>query len=183
MGSTGCGKTTIVRCLEKVDPRFTYIRPYTTRPLRQGETDKVFITDNEMQDLWDRGALIVVNNLYGIKYGTPRLPFEDAFEKKHFPVIDWPIQRIQIMETAFPDKLFRVYIKPPNLTVLEQRLKERIDFQERVKFAKDELEEVEQNKYNELIDMVVTNETDKTSKVAKLIYQKYLDALRVTKSL
>lgn len=176
MGPTGCGKTTIIRHLEGMNSRFVYIRPYTTRPLREGEMDKIFISDTEMQSLWDRGSLLVVNSLYGIKYGTPRHSIEAAFEKEEFPVIDWPIQHLNIMEKHFPGKLFRVYLKPPDLNVLSRRLSGRTDFQERIGFAEAELLSIEKGEYQDVIDLVVVNRDQESESLANELYKSYLDS-------
>jgi guanylate kinase len=173
MGPTGVGKSTIVRHLEALDGRFRYIRPYTTRELRDGESDKVFVTEIEMEHLWREGALLVVNSLYGIKYGTPRFPIEEAFKVGHFPVIDWPIQQIEVMNNAYPGQLFRVYVKPPDLATLKKRLSERSDFDLRVEVAQRELESLEKDDYRSNIDVIVNNETGLSTETAVNIYQEY----------
>lgn len=177
MGPTGCGKTTMARCLEDLDNRFKYIYSFTTRALREGEKDRVSVTDDEMTDLWSKHKLVVVNNLYGAKYGTPRAPIESAFETGCFPVIDWPIQRLHAME-EFSDRLLRVYLKPPSVRVLADRLKERSDQEERLRFAETELRELEQGSFDKMIDLLVTNETGRCKELARTIHEYYMKAIQ-----
>jgi guanylate kinase len=174
LGPTGAGKSTIVRHLESLDVRFRYIRPYTTRPLRDGESDKVFVTESDMEHLWRDGGLLVVNTLYGIKYGTPRFPIEEAFKLGLFPVIDWPIQQIEIMNKAYPGLLLRVYVKPPDLETLKKRLSERNDFDVRVEVAQQELASLEKDHYRENIDLIVSNESGLSGETALKIYKQYI---------
>lgn len=174
LGPTGVGKSTVVRHLEFLDSRFRYIRPFTTRALRPAETDKVFVTDSEMDLLWQEGRLLVVNSLYGVRYGTPRSPIEEAFRGKLFPVIDWPIQQIQIMNEAYSGQLLRVYIKPPDFDTLRQRLCERNDFDSRVTVAQQELESLEAEHFKGNIDLIVQNDSNLSENTASIILSHYL---------
>ena len=57
-GVSGVGKTTIIKELVRRDGDICYIKPYTTRLLRDGETDKVSITDERMRELAEREQVI-----------------------------------------------------------------------------------------------------------------------------
>lgn len=70
LGPSGTGKSTIIRELRQMDERFIYISPYITRPLRENETDKVHISDQEMDLRKENGEFLTINNLYGIRYAT-----------------------------------------------------------------------------------------------------------------
>lgn len=123
LGPSGVGKSAVIDELSKLDDRFVYICPYMTRPLREGEKNKVSVSRSQMDEMSQRGDLLVVNELFGgILYGTPRLPIEEALSAGRFPVLDWPIDRLGIMQQAFVGQLFTVYISPPSLEVLRQRL-------------------------------------------------------------
>jgi len=122
LGVSGVGKTTIIKELLKLDDRFVYISPLITRPLRDGETDKVSVTVSQLQTAVDAGEILAVNDIYGVKYATPRQPITDAFRTECFPLLDWPIKRLDVMQEEFGDSLFRVYIEPPSVTELKRRL-------------------------------------------------------------
>jgi guanylate kinase len=177
LGVTGCGKSSLIRILEVLDRRFIYIKPYTTRTLRENETDKVSISENEMQRLWDTGSLLTITNLYGVKYGTPHNLITESLKTNNFPILDFPIQKIQVMERLFHDKLVKVYIYPPSIEELSKRLKGRSDFTHRFKFAKDELTDFKKGLFHTKIDLFIANETNKEKETANLIYKYYLDKL------
>lgn len=122
LGVSGVGKTSIIKELLKLDNRFVYISPFVTRPLRDGETDKISVTNEELEKQVNAGEILAVNDIYGIRYGTPRSPIKDAFGSGMFPLLDWPVKRLNIMEEEFGDRLFRVYIEPPSITELKTRL-------------------------------------------------------------
>lgn len=124
-GPTGVGKTTLIRCLVESSETFHYIRPYTTRSLRTGETDKVGVTRDELCKMHDAGKLLFRNELFGVQYGTPREVVTSCLESGHIAVIDWPISAVTQMRELFPGVIDVVYIRPPSAKILEERLLER----------------------------------------------------------
>lgn len=175
-GPPGVGKSAIIRNLELLDSRFVYISPYVTRPLRQNETDKISISSLALDGLMERGDLLTINELYGVRYGTPRKPIDEALNVGRFPVIDWPIQRLEIMQNAFSSRLFRVYLEPPSMDVLRQRLVGRDGqiIQERWGVATEELDALGRGSFDLSIDYRVINEESQTRKVACSILNEYL---------
>ncbi|HBD04983.1 TPA: hypothetical protein DCZ32_00830, partial [Candidatus Uhrbacteria bacterium] len=51
LGPSGVGKSAIIDELSKLDSRFVYISPYMTRPLRQGERNKIAVSDEQMDEM------------------------------------------------------------------------------------------------------------------------------------
>ena len=176
LGPSGVGKSMIIKELIKLDERFIYISPYITRPLRDGEKDKISVSDLEIDDMQSRGELLVINPLYGVRYATPRTPIVKALSEGFFPVLDWPINRIQVMIEVFPKKLYPVYIAPPSIEVLAQRLaKDNRDLDgNRLESARKELEAFWLGKYKDFYNLSVVSENDDISNIASLIYVNYL---------
>lgn len=179
LGPSGVGKSSIIEELIRLDGRFTYISPYVTRPLREGERNKIHISSEEMNEMWNRQELLVINELYGIRYATPQLPIVQALEQGNFPVLDWPISRLEFMVQAFPSQLYIVYILPPSIEVLQQRLaKDRRDTDgHRLKNAREELEAYWSSKYDKVVDFNVVAEENKLQKTTNAIYVNYLKSL------
>ena len=76
MGKSSSGKDTLYQMLKK-ELEFDSIVPYTTRPIREGETDGVeyhFVTEEEVAELEEAGKIIELrayNTVHGIwKYFT-----------------------------------------------------------------------------------------------------------------
>lgn len=174
LGVSGVGKSCIIEELIRIDGRFTYISPYVTRPLRDGEKNKIHISDKEMSERCGRGEFLVVNELYGIRYATPRVPIVQALAENQFPVLDWPISRMEVMVQAFPNQLYAVYILPPSIEVLQQRLAKdgRDTDGHRLRSAIAELETYSSSAYK-LCDFEIVAEENKKSEVAQAIYEKY----------
>lgn len=181
LGPSGVGKSAIIDELSKLDTSFIYISPYMTRPLRKGERNKISISGDQMDEMWQHGELLVVNELYGgVRYGTPKLPIVEALANGNFPVLDWPISKIKVMTQAFPDRLHIVYVSPPSVKALRQRLaKDRRDTDgNRLQNACEELEAYWSSKYVGIYDFEVVSEENQLQKIAYAIYASYLKSLR-----
>ena len=168
------GKTTLIRKLLNLDDNFRYIKPDMTRPLRDGETDKRSITDAEMDKIVPTGVYVVVNTLLnGIRYATPRQPILDALKQGNFPILDWPIKKLSIMTKEFPT--YTVYLSPPNLNELKNRLinDNRDADGIRFKAAEAELNDYWSGKFKNLIDLHVVNHSQKSEDAAQLVYGAY----------
>ena len=72
MGKSSSGKDTIYKRLSERRPDMKRIIPYTTRPVREGETDGVeyfFVDQKRLNDLMDEGRVIEVRS-YDTKCGV-----------------------------------------------------------------------------------------------------------------
>lgn len=181
MGPTGVGKTTLMHGLEKLDKRFVYIRPYTTRPLREHESDKISVSDAVFDMLAKEGKLLLVNELYGTRYAPPRVAMDNAFRARCFPMLDWPVDRLSALESALPQKLFRVYVKPPDFETLANRLRGRPDATTRTNAARRELAALERGDFAGLIDLDVINSDGGSDATTRFIYEAYLGARRISR--
>lgn len=125
-GPSGSGKTTICDRLV-VDPRFVLSVSATTRPMRPGESegvDYLFLTREAFQAQIAAGGLLEWAEVYGNLYGTPRAPVERAIASGRFSVLNIDVQGARILRDAGEDAYF-VFLDPPSLTELEQRLRAR----------------------------------------------------------
>jgi len=176
LGPSGVGKSVIIDELCRLDSRFSYISPYMTRPLREGERNKISISNKEMDKRLKRGEFLVINELYGIRYATPRLPIVQAFSKERFPLLDWPIDKIKVILEEFPEKLYSVYVAPPSIEILIQRLsKDNRDISgNRLKSACRELKAYWSQKYIGTYNLSVISEENQLSNIVSLIYENYL---------
>jgi len=146
-----------------------------TRPLRKGERNKISISGEEMDEMSERGEILVINELYGVRYATPRQPIEQALKNNDFPVLDWPINRVSVMTEAFPNQLYIVYISPPSIEALQQRLArdDRDTDGHRLRSAREELEALESSRQVGTYDFEIVSEENQVPKVAQTIYTNY----------
>jgi len=179
LGPSGVGKSSIIEELIRLDNRFVYIPTFMTRPLRKGEKNKISISAVKMNKMWNRGKLLIINDLYGVCYATPRLPIVQALAKGNFPVLDWPINKMDIMKQVFPGQLYVVYVLPPSIEILQQRLsKDNRDIDGcRLRSAREELNMYKSSRYIGVYDFEIISEENQISKVAQTIYSNYLQHL------
>ena len=175
LGPSGVGKSTIIWDLRAMDSRFVYISPFITRSLREEEMDKTPISDQEMDELAAQGEFLVINSFYGIRYATPRDAIERALNGGQFPLLDWPVSRMDVVQAAFPNRLFVAYVSPPSLEVLQNRLtKDGRDPQgQRYRAAEEELSRYWQGEYDAFCNLKVVSHEDTAHEVAEHIYQCY----------
>lgn len=176
LGPSGAGKSTIIQELRHQSPQIVYISPYMTRPLRPGETDKISVSDERMDEMVAAGQLVTVNTLFGgIRYGTPRAPIVQALRAGDYPVLDWPVKRMAIMHEAFPNQLYTVYIAPPSLKVLYTRISKdgRDTDGKRFEAAQHELESFWASEFASEIDLEVVSEDGNIPDIAQEILTCY----------
>lgn len=177
MGVSGVGKSSIIKELFAIDSRFIYITPFTTRPSRGTEETKVSISDQEMNDLWNRGELLSINEIHGIRCGTSRSSITRVLEQNNIPVLDWPLSYLEVIKIAFPFQLYIVYVLPPSNEILQQRLMKEARHLDgnRLQNAYKELE-VYKSLPQKICDLEIVSEENQTAKIAQMIYAGYLSS-------
>lgn len=170
LGPSGVGKSTLIQSLGDLDPRFMPAPVLTTRSVRAGEVEKTSVSEAVMHASEQRGDLLMLNELYGTLYGTPRRPFDEALESGRFPTIDWPVDRVDLMRAAFPDRIFAVYLTPPSIDELRRRLQIRGEVDSnRFEAGVVELERFYAGYFEGKFDMHLVSETEKSDELARTI--------------
>lgn len=176
LGVSGVGKTTLIKELINIDSRFIYISPYTNRVLRNNADAKIYKTDIEIEALIQKNEILIVNEMYGYKFATPKTAINVALATGNFPLLDFPIQKIDLLKEKYGDRIFSVYIMPPSIEILKKQLGDGRDKDgRRYKFAVKEIEDVFSNKITSY-DIIVTNHTNQVSQVASVVYNYFLDS-------
>lgn len=177
LGPSGVGKSTIIHQLKKMDSRFVYISPYTTRELREGEIDKIHIELESMKELENNGELLTVNEVYGIYYATPKDTIDRALEAGNIPVLDWPIEKLEVMEKNYGPNLLKIYILPENLEILKSRLDKDGRDKDGKRFSAGirEFEKLMRGEFDHLIHYKMINRESNLNEAAQFVYQKVLE--------
>lgn len=178
LGPPGVGKSSVINALVAVDARFRYVSPYVTRPLRSSEADKISVSDEQMNALIASGQLLLVNELYGIRYGTPKRPIFDAFDCDLIPLLDWPVTHVHMLSALLPLPPVTVYLFPPDVQTLARRLESRPDGAVRLAAAQDELVSLEQGKFAHVIGKKICSREGAVAEIVAEIrnyYQKMLN--------
>ena len=125
---SGAGKTTISRKLMEVDPSITMSVSATTRPMRPGEVeghDYHFVDDAEFEQLIADDEFAEWAYVFDHRYGSPKEPIKEALKDGRDILFDIDWQGTQQLEYAFRTDLVRIFILPPSMPELEQRLHDR----------------------------------------------------------
>ena len=123
-GPSGAGKGTI--CKEILDQERN-IELSVSRQPRQGEIDKVhyhFVTKNDFDQLIEEDGFMEYANVYGNYYGTPRAQVMEWLEQGIDVILEIDVQGAFQVKDKLPEAHL-VFIEPPSLIVLEERLRGR----------------------------------------------------------
>ncbi len=145
---SGAGKSTIARNLLESDNQFELSVSVTTRPRRGSEIDGRhyhFRSRREFEILRDNDELLEWAEVHGNYYATPRGPAERAMAEGRDMLFDIDWQGAQQLREKMRGDIVSIFILPPSMAELKERLKRRAEDQEavietRLKNARDEIE-------------------------------------------
>ena len=124
---SGAGKTTLIGQVLKQFPQLSYSISHTTRKPRKGEThgrDYFFIDEQEFQTRITQDQWIEWAQVHGNFYGTSREFVSEKLKNGENLLLDIDVQGAkQIMNSKLG--LVSIFILPPSMEVLLQRLESR----------------------------------------------------------
>jgi guanylate kinase len=171
---SGAGKTTLTRrLLEEFRPRLEFSVSHTTRPMRQTEVpgrDYHFVTPSEFQEMIERGEFAEHAYVHGNRYGTAQAPVEDALARGKDMIFDVDWQGANALVARWPDDSLKIFILPPSLEVLAERLRARATddpsvIARRLEKALDELAH-----FHEYRHLIVNDDVERAYAVLRAIY-------------
>jgi guanylate kinase len=144
---SGAGKTTLSRMLVAETPALQMSVSATTRSMRPGEVDGkdyYFVDHKQFEDMVAKGELLEWAKVFDNRYGTPRAPVDAALASGKDVLFDIDWQGTQQLRDKSPNDVVSVFILPPSVQALEQRLHTRAQDSEavirgRMKKAGDEM--------------------------------------------
>ncbi|HAQ35540.1 MAG: guanylate kinase [Maricaulis sp.] len=125
---SGAGKTTLSKRLMDKNPDIVISVSWTTRAARPGEVDGrdyVFVDEARFKDNIAADGFYEYAKVFDHYYGTPRAPVEEALAEGRDVIFDIDWQGARLLAEAAPDDAVRVFILPPSLRLLADRLKKR----------------------------------------------------------
>ncbi|MCP1197982.1 guanylate kinase [Notoacmeibacter sp. MSK16QG-6] len=132
---SGAGKSTISRSLLETDPAFRLSVSVTTRKRRSSEIDGQhyhFRSVADFEVMRERDELLEWAEVHGNFYGTPRAPAEQAIGDGQDMLFDIDWQGAQQMKDKVGIDMVSIFILPPSLGALRERLKRRAEDSEDV---------------------------------------------------
>ena len=125
---SGAGKTTLTRRLLSENPHMSMSVSATTRQPRSGEVDGVdyyFVDKRRFEEMREQGEFLEHARVFDNYYGTPRGPVETALGQGRDIIFDIDWQGAQQLTQAAADDLVKIFILPPDMNELEDRLRSR----------------------------------------------------------
>lgn len=127
---SGTGKSTIINELMKdMSLSLSFSVSATSRAPRGGEKDGVnyyFLTPEEFQRRIDSGDFVEWAEVYsGTRYGTLVSEIERIMESGRNAIMDIDVAGAGNVKKKFGAKALTIFVKPPSLEVLRQRLTDR----------------------------------------------------------
>ena len=156
--ASGTGKTTLVSRLVQQHPNVRVSVSHTTRPPRAGEVNGQhyhFVSEEEFVRLAGEGAFLEHAQVFGNYYGTSYESVQSMCEQGYDVILGIDVQGAQQVRKALPEAL-SIFILPPSLAVLEQRLRQRQTDSEEV-IARRLSEAVDEIQQALTFDYVVSN--------------------------
>ncbi len=126
---SGSGKTTIVRHLLQTFPDLRFSISATNRPRRSSEfngRDYHFLSSERFRELINSGALLEWEEVYqGQYYGTLRSEVDRIRSEGHAVIFDIDVQGAVNLKNSYGDNALALFIRPPSLEILIERLRNR----------------------------------------------------------
>lgn len=125
---SGTGKSTLIKRLKNEFPVLTESVSFTTRPIRKGEVHGeayFFITKEEFQEKIKRNEFLEYAEVHGNYYGTSKSFVEKCLAEGKNLLFDLDVQGTDSFKAYFKDKAKAIFIAPPSVDELENRLRHR----------------------------------------------------------
>ncbi|MDD5748913.1 MAG: guanylate kinase [Actinomycetota bacterium] len=132
-GPSGVGKDSLIRkVLDKLDNIY-YSVSATTRSIRPGEKngcDYYFLSSGEFQQKISSGEFLEWKEVFGCMYGTLKSEVEKARRAGKDILLELDVKGALDVKEKIPEAIL-IFIMPPVLKELEERLRKRGDIKER----------------------------------------------------
>ena len=176
---SGCGKTTIIGKLMQYFDCFDFSISATSRKPRGQERDGhdyYFLSHEEFMRRVDKGDFLEWEEVYqGTCYGTLKSEISRIWDAGRVIVFDVDVNGGNNIKRYFGDDALSIFVMPPSLEVLEQRLRSRgTDSEEAI--VKRLARSAEELKQAPQFDVTIVNDDlERAVAEAKTLIEKFLD--------
>jgi guanylate kinase len=164
-GPSGVGKRTVITALRRSYPDVWISVSCTTRAPRPGEREGVdyyFVDREAFEKMVAAGDLLEHAEFAGNLYGTPRQPVLDHLAAGIPTILEIELAGARQVRRSMPDARF-VFLAPPSLDVLIQRLRDRGTETADAISARLQHAHAELAAENEFDETIVNNDVDKAA--------------------
>ncbi len=171
-GPSGAGKSSLINKISDDIGAYYFSISTTTRPIREGEVDGVdyhFVSKEEFIKDIQEDNFLEHATVHGNYYGTSLKPVRKALNAGKLVIFDIDVQGNMAVNNRLGDITTSVFITPPTLSILKERLESRnTDSQEvidgRIQMAKREIQRTAEYDY-----IVINDDLDIAAEVLKQI--------------
>lgn len=157
---SGGGKSTIAKYLLSKYPKIEFSVSATTRKKREKETegkDYHFLTKRQFQNKIENDELVEYEEIFGNYYGTLKSEVAKSIENNQTVLFDVDVKGALSLRKYFPENTLLIFISPPSIEILEQRLRNRrTESEEEIKNRLNRAEEEKQ--YSDKFDYLIVND-------------------------
>ncbi|MGJ8620649.1 MAG: guanylate kinase [Methylophilaceae bacterium] len=132
--ASGAGKTSLVKALLEKDANLTLSISHTTRKPRPGEQNALdyhFVDEAAFMKILEAGGFLESAQVHGARYGTSQKAVDETLKAGHDVILEIDWQGAQQVRKIYP-KAVSIFIVPPSLETLAERLRGRAQDSEEV---------------------------------------------------
>ncbi len=125
---SGTGKSTLLKMIFEDFPDLLWSVSTTTRPKRPGEIegkDYFYVSKDHFEKMIKHNEFVEWAKVHGNYYGTSRSYLSKAINDGKLIVCDLDVQGTDAMIQNFPDHTKAIFIEPPSIDTLRERLRKR----------------------------------------------------------
>jgi guanylate kinase len=127
VGPSGVGKSTLVDKITAEFPILFDTVTCTTRAMRKGESEGQpyhFMTEERFRELIEQNYFVEWAPVHDKLYGTPKVQIDGAMAEGRIVIMDVDVQGARTFRAKYPNS-YAVFILPPSIDELRQRIKKR----------------------------------------------------------
>lgn len=169
---SGAGKTSLISALVDEMPNLVISVSYTTRDKRPGEIDGVhynFVSQAEFEENLAKGEFLEHANVFGKNYGTSRKWVSDKLDAGFDLLLEIDWQGARQVKSIFPEEEISIFIAPPSMQTLTERLYARRQDTQEVIAERMALASRETSHYDEYDYLVINEDFDTALRDIKAI--------------
>ena len=176
---SGAGKTTLVKYIIKTFSAIQFSISATSRKARGEEKDGkdyYFLSSEEFKTRIKNDEFIEYEEVYGGNYyGTLKSEVDRIWKVKKIAIFDLDVVGGANIKGMFPDETLSIFVMPPSIEILRERLIERGDVSKeeidvRIKKAESELDYA--SKFDNII---INNDLEESKKIALKLIKEFID--------
>ncbi len=175
-GPSGVGKDTVLEIVLSKDTTLQKSVSLTTRGIRENEVDGKdyhFISVQEFEKMIENNEVLEFARYGENLYGTPKAPVDKWLNDGKIVILKIEVQGASNIKKMYPDSV-GIFIMPPSMEELEQRLRTRgtedeNDIKKRLEIAKNEISHSKDYDY-----LVVNDDLERASENVLEILHKLL---------